>query len=162
MKRILIILTFSLGFFIIAILSGNIIFSQVPHDRNALLNGEEVGQANVAKLHGYPSPQKVLDLAGALNLKDDQRSIIKQINEETIARAKELGKQIIKIEEELNDALQTGFVNEKSVADDAQQIGRLRGRLRGVFLTAHYKTQKILTSTQIEMWKKSAQGDGKK
>jgi len=154
MKPISIISAFSLCVFIIVILLGNIAFSQVPTDRNTLLNGEEGTQAKVAELHVYPSPKKVLDLAGALNLTDDQKRIIKQITEETITRAKELGKQIIKIEEELNDALQTGFVNEKSVADDAQQIGRLRGRLRGVFLNAHLKTKKVLTANQLEIYKK--------
>jgi len=154
MKRISIIVVLSLCIFTVIIPSGNSAFSQVPPDRNALLNGEEGTQAKVAELHVYPSPKKVLDLAGALNLTDDQKRIIKQITEETITRAKELGKQIIKIEEELNDALQTGFVNEKSVADDAQQIGRLRGRLRGVFLNAHLKTKKVLTANQLEIYKK--------
>ena len=109
-----------------------------------------------------PSPKNILDQAGMLKLSDTQRKSLNEIYIESVSRAKDLGKQIIKIEEELYEALQTGFVNEKSLADDAQQIGRLRGRLGGVFLTAHYKTQKILTSTQIEMWKKSGQGDGKK
>jgi len=154
MKLLSTIFAFSFYIFIIVIPSGNSAFSQVPPDRNALLNGEEGTQAKVAELHVYPSPKKVLDLAGALNLTDDQKRIIKQITEETITRAKELGKQIIKIEEELNDALQTGFVNEKSVADDAQQIGRLRGRLRGVFLDAHIKTKKVLTANQLEIYKK--------
>ena len=155
MKRILMLVFLSLS-------ALNFVLSQVPSDRTALLNGDEGTQAKVAETLGYPSPKNILDQAGTLKLSDVQRKSINEIYIESVSRAKDLGKQIVKIEEELHEALQTGFVNEKSLADDAQQIGRLRGRLRGVFLTAHYKTQKILTSTQIEMWKKSGQGDGKK
>jgi hypothetical protein len=154
MKPISIISAFSLCIFIIVMFLGNIAFSQVPQDRNALLNGEEIAQAKVAELHGYPSPKKVFEFARSLNLNDGQMRTIKQISDESIARAVDLGKQIIKIEEELNDALQTGFVNEKSVADDAQQIGRLRGRLRGVFLAAHLKAKKVLNANQLEIYKK--------
>ena len=154
MKRISIILAFSFCIFSAIIPSGNFAFSQVPPDRGPLLNGDEGTQAKIAEVYGYPSPQKVLELARSVNLSDEQKRTIVQISEETLTRAKELGKQIIKIEEELNDALQTGLVNEKSVADDAQQIGRLRGRLRGVFLNAHLKTKKVLTANQLEIYKK--------
>ncbi len=155
MKRILMLVFLSLSIL-------NFVLSQVPSDRTALLNGDEGTQAKVAETLGYPSPKSIIEQAGTLKLSDAQRKSINEIYIESVSRAKDLGKQIVKIEEELHEALQTGFVNEKSLADDAQQIGRLRGRLRGVFLAAHHKTQKMLTSTQIELWKKSGQGDVKK
>jgi hypothetical protein len=155
MKQILIFLVLSLSVLTLAL-------SQVPSDRTALLNGEEGTQAKVAETLGYPSPKNILDQASTLRLSDVQRKSLNEIYIESVSRAKDLGKQIVKIEEELHDALQTGFVNEKSLADDAQQIGRLRGRLRGVFLTAHYNTKKVLTSIQLEMWKKSGLPEGKK
>lgn len=140
----------------------NSAFPQILADRNALLSGTADEQKKVVEALGYPSPKSVLDLASSLKLTDGQRSSLNDIYNETVMRAKELGKQIVKIEEELFGALQAGLVSEKSVSDDAQQIGRLRGRLRGVFLVAHLKTKKLLSANQLDMFRKLTVPAGKK
>jgi len=155
MKRIYIV---ALLFFFICAFA----LSQVPPDRNSLLNGEEGIQAKVAGELGYPSPKSVLDDAATLKLTDDQKKQLKIIQSELTNRAQQLGKQVVKIEQELHDALQAGLVNEKAVGDDAQQIGRLRGRLRGVFLAAHLQTKKLLNSSQLEIYKKTSVSEEKK
>jgi hypothetical protein len=131
-----------------------IAFSQIPADRNALLNGEEGNQTAVADNVGYPSPKRVLDLSSTLNLTESQRNALRDIYSETYTRAKELGKRIIKIEEELDEAFKAGFVTAQSISDDAEQIGKLRGKLRGVFLSARISTKKLLNANQLDMYKK--------
>jgi len=131
-----------------------VVFPQVPIDRNALLNGEEGHQTAVADNVGYPSPKRVLDLSSTLNLTESQRNALRDIYSETYTRAKELGKRIIKIEEELDEAFKAGFVTSQSVSDDCEQIGKLRGKLRGVLLGSRIAAKKLLTASQMDMYKK--------
>lgn len=137
------------------------LFTQIPPDRNDLLNGNEGNNGYIADINGYPSPKIVLSLSSTLKLTSVQKSKITDIYNNMTARAKQLGKEIVQIENELHKAFQARIINEKSATDDAQQIGRLRGRLRGVFLTARIKTRNVLDESQIEMYKK-LQGDLKK
>ena len=131
------------------ILSSSIGLGQTPQDKEGLLRGEEMGQGTVAEVNGYPEPKRVLDAAEKLQLSDQQKKAITRIYQEAETRAKELSQSIIRLEEELNKAFQDQLVIEKSVRDDAEQIGRLRGRLRGVHLVAHLKTRAVLTEKQI-------------
>ncbi len=127
--------------------------AQVPLDKEALLKGEGAGQGTYAELNGYPGPKHVLDLASTLNLTTEQKRHITEIYKAMDSRARELGARIVHVEDELNTAFRQGLVNERSVNDDAEQIGRLRGRLRAVHLTAHMKTKDFLTRAQLDMYK---------
>jgi Spy/CpxP family protein refolding chaperone len=127
--------------------------AQVPPDRSALLGGEGAGQGMTAESNGFPGPKHVLDLGGALSLTPDQKREITAVYKEMNARAKELGTRIVRVEEELNTAFRQGLVSERSVRDDAEQIGRLRGRLRAVHLAAHVKTKELLTKSQLDLYK---------
>ena len=127
--------------------------AQIPPDRGVLVNAEGGGQAMVAEMNGYPGPKHVLDLAPTLNLTTGQKKQITAIFREMESRAKELGTRIVRIEDELSTAFRQGLVSERSVKDDSEQIGRLRGRLRAVHLTAHLKTKEIMTRAQIELYK---------
>jgi len=147
MKRLTCILIFSFCIFHIAL-------SQVPPDRDGLLNAEGMGQARVAELNGYPGAKHVLELAKELSLTEGQKKSVREIYEEMRTRVKELGKRIIDIEEEMNDAFKDGLVSAKSISDDAEQVGKLRGRLRAVHLVAHLRTKNVLTTKQIELYKK--------
>jgi hypothetical protein len=127
--------------------------AQVPADKEALLAGDGAGQGMYAELNGYPGPKHVLDLASTLNLSAEQKRLLTEIYKGMSARARELGTRIVRVEDELNTAFRQGLVNERSVTDDAEQIGRLRGRLRAVHLTAHIKTKDILSRAQLDMYK---------
>ena len=128
--------------------------AQVPPDRDGLLNGEGMGQAQYAEMNGYPGPKHILDLADKLKLTDTQKKSIQEIYQEMSLRAKELGKRIIGVEEEMHEAFRTGLVNESSVRDDAEQIGRMRGKLRAVHLIAHIRAKKFMTDDQIALYTK--------
>jgi Spy/CpxP family protein refolding chaperone len=127
--------------------------AQVPADRDVLLSGEGAGQGMAAEANGFPGPKHVLDLGAALSLTPDQKREITAVYKEMNARAKELGTRIVRVEEELNTAFRQGLVSERSVRDDAEQIGRLRGRLRAVHLAAHVKTKDLLTKSQLDLYK---------
>jgi len=137
------------------------LLSQVPSDRNALLTGQEKSLAAYADASGFPDPKQVLDLSSTLGLNDSQRKSVQTIYSEMITRAKELGQRIVGIEEEMSSAFKAGLVNEKSITDDSEQIGKLRGRLRAVYLTAHIKTKRVLTAAQIDLYQKLKKADDK-
>lgn len=135
------------------LVSTQVASAQIPVDRDGLLNAEGMGQARFAEQNGYPGPKHVLELGDKLQLSDDQKKTVTAAFNDMAARAKDIGKQIVRIEGELNDAFARGFVNEKSVREDAEEIGRLRGKLRSVHLNAHLRMKALLTAKQIEMYK---------
>ena len=128
--------------------------AQIPPDRDELLKADDAGQAQYADVNGFPAPKHLLDLAKELQLSDAQKKSLQTIYVGMRSRALELGKRIIGIEEELHQAFQEGLVSEKSVRDDTEQIGKLRGRLRAVYLNANMKAKDVLTNAQIESYKK--------
>ena len=138
---------------VLLFLAAGLAQAQIPADKDDLLGGEGAGQAKCAEMNGYPGPKHVLDVATMLNLTPDQKRRVTEIYKAMDARARELGKRIVRVEDELNTAFRQGLVSERSVNDDAEQIGRLRGKLRAVHLTAHLKTKDVLTRTQIDMVK---------
>jgi len=141
-------------FFLIMMLTIACVFAQIPPDKDGLLNAEGMGQAKYAEMNGYPGPKHVLDLADKLKLTDDQKKSIQSFYDEMSTRSKEIGKQVIRVEQELNDAFVQGFISEKSIRTDSEEIDRLRGKLRAVHLVAHLKTKAIMNESQIAMYKK--------
>jgi Spy/CpxP family protein refolding chaperone len=136
-----------------AVSSTHMALGQVPSDHDALLAGTESGELRQAEANGYPSPRRVLELEKELRLTDAQKKALKEVADEARPRAVELGKRIVGVEGEMNDAFRTGMVSEQSIKDDADQIGRLRGKLRAVFLTARLKARKALTPEQLSLYK---------
>lgn len=129
-------------------------FAQVPPDKDALLKGEGSPQLKGIDAYGYPDPNRVLTFASTLNISSEQKSSLEKIAAEMKTRAKELGQQIVRVESELDEAFKSGMVGDRSVRDDAESIGRMRGRLRGVYLAAYLGARKVLTAAQIDMYKK--------
>ncbi len=128
------------------------LFAQVPPDKAALLSGEGAGQVSTAELNGYPDPRRVLEYAKELKLTSAQSAAVAEINKGLVVRAKELGKRIVSVEEELNEEFKSGLVSEKSIQETTDQIAKLRGRLRAEQLIAHLKTKALLTGDQIRTY----------
>ncbi len=129
-------------------------FAQVPSDREVLLKGEGSSEMKSIESYGYPDPVRVLQFATTLNITTDQKRALQLIIDEMKTRSKELGQQIVRVESELDGAFRSGMVSDRSARDDAEQIGRMRGRLRGVYLAAFLGARRVLTSSQIDMYKK--------
>ncbi len=125
---------------------------QIPPDRDALLNGDSDGMTAYAESNGYPGPKAVLDLAAKLGLTAKQKYDVGEILKDLRTRARVVGKLIVKVEEELHTAFNSGMIAQESVEDDAESIGKLRGTLRGIHLAAYLKTKEILTAKQFEAY----------
>jgi Spy/CpxP family protein refolding chaperone len=121
-------------------------------DSAGLRSGEGMGQGKLAEENGFPGPKHVLDLAKELDLTPEQLKAVKAVYAEMQTRAKELGAHILRIEGELKDGFEQKMLSERSVRDDAEQIGRLNGRLRATHLVAHLKTKAILTPKQLDRY----------
>ncbi len=138
---------------IIALFAAQAALAQVPLDKKGLLNGEEMGQASTADLNAYPEPAKALSYAKEMLLSAKQIETIQKIRQAELDRAKELGQRIIQIEGELDESFKSSMLNERSINDDAEQIGKLRGRLRAAHLVAYWKTRTVLNQTQLEKYR---------
>jgi Spy/CpxP family protein refolding chaperone len=150
------------GIFVLLLIVSTYAFSQVPPDKAALLNGDGMGQGEYAEQTGYPGPKHILDLSDKLKLTDSQKQSVQKLYDEMNTRAKELGKQIVRVEQELRDAIAGGLVSEKSIQTDCDDIGRLRGKLRAVHLAAHLKTKSVLTDAQLALYKNLRAASDKK
>jgi len=128
------------------------VHAQIPADREALLNGDGNDQALYAELNGYPGPKHILDLASKLALTARQKHDIRELYNDTRTRARVLGKLIVKVEEEMHYAFNSGMLARESIEDDAESVGKMRGTLRGVHLAAHIKTRELLTKNQIKQY----------
>lgn len=145
---------------IFTLFSSNFSLSQVPTDKDALLNGEGAGQAKYAEMNGFPGPKHVLELADTLKLTKEQKELMQKLFDEMAEKAKSLGKKIVELEEQLNDDFKKGTATEASVKRTSVAIGELRGELRAVHLNTHLKANNVLTSEQISLYK-SIRGIGK-
>ena len=126
--------------------------AQTPSDRDELLKGQERGQEQFAEALGYPDPEHILAMEQTLGLTIVQKEKIKAILDDMTVRASDVGKTIIKIEDDLRAGFREGLATEKSITSDAQDIGRLRGKLRALHLIANLKTKRVLTDKQVEMY----------
>ncbi len=138
------------------------LLAQIPPDRDALLNGDSEGMAAYAASNGYPSPKDVLDLAEELGLSAKQKYDIREMADEIRTRARVLGKMIVKVEEELHFSFNSGMIGQESVEEDAESIGKMRGTLRGIHLSAYLKTKEILTEKQFAAFTRLRNAEKKK
>ncbi len=109
------------------------------------------GMAKLAELNGYPGPRHVLDAydAGELELTREQYKQIKVLYEKMRSEAIELGKRIIAIEKELNDAFAQKTITKALLQQKVEESAELYGQLRFVHLKYHLSMMKILTPQQI-------------
>ncbi len=113
-----------------------------------LLAGEGMGMALPAELHGFPGPRHVLDLADQLGLSAAQRQEIEAAYDGMHQRAVALGEEIIAGERELDRRFSDGSIAPADLAARTTELGRLRGELRAVHLTAHLEAAEVLSPEQ--------------
>lgn len=119
---------------------------------DGLLAGEGIGMALPAELHGYPGPSHVLDLATELELTSSQLAATEAIFEAMRTRARELGREIVDLERELDAAFEEETVTADELDRLVGEIGRRRAELRRVHLRAHLELRPILTQEQREAY----------
>jgi len=112
------------------------------------------GMAKPAELNGYPGPRHVLDAAkaGELELTSEQQKIIESLYEEMRSEAIQLGKQIIDIEKDIDDAFSRQKITKKFLQKKVSESASLYGQLRFVHLKYHLLMMDILTPQQVERY----------
>ena len=128
---------------------------------DALENGLGFSQALAAELNGYPGPRHVLDLAAELGLDDARKAAITALFVEMKAEAVAAGRAVLAAEADFDAAFRGGHITELEVAASAEEIGRLKGILRGIHLRYHLQTTALLTPHQIALYNAArGYGDG--
>lgn len=121
-------------------------------DIQALLAGEGMGMALAAELNAYPGPRHVLELADSLALTPDQRAATEAAMQQMQERARALGNGIVATERELDAAFAAGTITAGELIETTSALGRMRGELRAVHLTAHLTVQALLTRHQVHRY----------
>lgn len=87
-----------------------------------------------------------------LALTQKQKEKLLVIRKYTISNAQALGKQIIKLENQIVKASQNGATSE-SLKDDVKKLALLRAEATIVHLKCIYDTKKVLNKKQLEIMK---------
>lgn len=130
-----------------------------PEEIAALEAGRGFSQALAAELNGFPGPRHVIDLAGDLDLTPGQRASVEMLFQGMQAEAIEAGLAVLDAEAELDEAFRSGLLAEDELAAMAEEIGRLRGVLRGIHLKYHLRTKAVLSPHQVALYN-AARGYG--
>jgi hypothetical protein len=118
----------------------------------ALRTGQGFSQALSAELNGFPGPRHVLDLADRLGLDPAQRSAVGALFASMQAEAVAAGEAVLDAEADFERAFRPGTITENDIAAATEEIGRLRGILRGIHLRYHLRTKTLLTPHQVALY----------
>lgn len=123
-----------------------------PEETADLLKGRGMGASMAAELNGYPGPLHVIELADSLQLSVPQRAAAEEMVGRMRTESQALGRDIVGREQALDRTFAAGAAEQSAIAAEAEEIGRLRGRLRAVHLRAHLDMRSILTDAQIQTY----------
>jgi len=125
-----------------------------PDDVEELTKGGGWGLAKAAELNGIPGPAHILEMVDKINLTDEQKKKIQKIYNEMTGEAIALGKQLIRLEMELNIGFSNRNINQELLENYVREIEKVRAKLRIVHLSTHLQTPNILTNKQIILYNK--------
>lgn len=112
------------------------------------------GMAKPAELNGYPGPRHVLDAieAGEFEVTNEQKTQIENLYEKMKAQAIMLGKQIITIEQKIDEEFTNKTVTNESLQKNIAESAKIYEQLRFVHLKYHLQMVDILTPEQVEQY----------
>lgn len=116
------------------------------------LNGKGQGYAKAAELNQYPGPRHVLDMAGELDLTQEQAARTQAVFDVMKAQASALGTQLVEKERELDRRFASGAIDAGSLETLLSQIGALQAKIRFVHLSAHLEQKALLTRHQVQLY----------
>lgn len=114
-----------------------------------LLNGRGAGYARTAELNSYPGPRHVLDLKQELDLSLKQVQNIEAIFEQMSGESKQLGREIVTLEQQLSTAFAQRTISEAKIEAQTQQLAMLYGNYRAAHLRPHLEVQRLLSAKQV-------------
>ena len=118
----------------------------------AYLNGKGMGFAKAAELNQYPGPRHVLDMAGQLDLTEEQSKKTQAVFDTMKSTAITLGKQLVEKEQELDQRFANNSIDPASLEKLLLEIGTLQARLRFVHLNAHLEQKALLSKHQVQQY----------
>ncbi len=116
------------------------------------LDGKALWQASVAELNHYPSPRRVLELAVALELTEEQQRATAELHEETRREAIRLGRELVALEQKLNRIFVWNQATTDNVAKIVLDIGTLQTQIRLTHLAASIRQKPLLTEEQVRRY----------
>jgi hypothetical protein len=134
-----------------AILQGTAATGLLPEEVEGLVSGKGMALALAAEVNGYPGPRHVLDAADAsqLALRPDQHAAIERLNAQMLEEAQAKGQEILRVEAHLAQRFRDGQIDDATLGEILNRIGRLRAELRFIHLRTHLTTRALLTADQI-------------
>jgi hypothetical protein len=120
-----------------------------------LLGGAGLGMALAGELNRYPGPRHVLDMAPMLGLTPEQESSVRDIFREMEDRAVDLGRHVVGLERQLDEAFAAGTITETRLSELVAAIAETNAHLRVVHLRAHLQLRPILTEAQLELYQQA-------
>ena len=116
------------------------------------LNGRGMGYARAAELNNYPGPLHVLELAGELELDEEQIGRTRAIYESMRARAIALGKQLLEKEQVLDRKFAAGEIDPETLNELVSDAAVIEAKIRYLHLHAHLQQKVLLSEHQVEMY----------
>ena len=126
-------------------------------ERGAIERGEGFGMAMAADKAGYPGPKHILQLKEQLKLTAEQESAVTALMDAMKEKARSLGQQILKAEQQLEELFRAGR-SEAELREETYRIATLRAQLRWVHLETHLAARKLLTGEQLADYQRLRHG----
>jgi Spy/CpxP family protein refolding chaperone len=114
--------------------------------------GRGWGLAKPAEINGFPGPLHVLELADALRLTPEQRTMVQKVYEAMKANAQNLGARYIAAEKALDAAFKAEAAAASLISERVGEAEKLRAQLRLTHLLAHVEVAPVLTPDQIQKY----------
>ena len=115
-------------------------------------DGHGMGESKAAELNHYPGPKHVLDAATDLQLTADQRTKTTAIYIAMEQQAKDIGRQIIAKEAELEALYATRQATTDNTRRLVDELAKLHADFRFTHLSAHLAMPAILTPRQVAQY----------
>ena len=123
--------------------------SMSPERIEGLEAGRGLGYAKAAELNGYPGPMHVLELADDLDIDADQVRRTEALFETIRERAGALGRDLIAVEAELEEAFSEGSITRERLVELVSRSANIEGQIRLVHLQAHLAQLDLLDDEQV-------------
>jgi len=121
-------------------------------DIDGYLAGKGMGYARAAELNHYPGPKHVLELAVELELSEQQLAKTGAIFESMQLRAKELGRQLVDKESELDKQFASNKITAENLKTLLAEIAAVQGEIRYAHLVAHLEQRAVLSKHQATQY----------
>lgn len=128
--------------------------SMTAEEVGELRSGAGMRLALPAELNGYPGPRHVIDMAEAMGVDPGTLAEVERVRAEMASAAIAKGEEVIAADRELARAFREGGATDGEIERLTGTLARARGELQAIHLEAHLRTRALLTSAQVESYRR--------